>query len=162
MGNQRLKTTDPEDLNQNEEEKVEKEEEKVVNEEEKDGRIQIFEDRQPLNNKTVQFAKSDAETENGHKFYNLNFFANSKETTSTVSFFSHSSYEKFVLSPISNFSIVWNYLLCFFVCYDLVRVPFDICFSPAFSIEILVIDLIRIGVYFLDILIQFNCAFKYK
>ena len=131
----------------------------MVIEEEKDERIQTLEDRQALNGKIVQFAKSDDETENGQKYQNLNFFANSMEMTSIVS---QVSSKKFILSPISNFSIFWNYLLCFFVGYDLIRVPFDICFSPAFSIEILVIDLIRIGVYFLDILIQFHCAFKYK
>ena len=114
-----------------------------------------------LNDKNVHFTKPDEESDSlSHKLKNFNISMSSKEFLQTSNPFSSSS-KNVIFSPFSKFYVLWIYLLWFFVAYDLVIVPFDICFSPSFSIEILIIDLIRMAIYFIDILVRFNCAFKH-
>lgn len=151
VGNQRMKTTNPEDLERDAFE--DGEEEKANN---------------GVNERNVHFSN---DTDNGNGINGINgimrgrFISSgtSKELNSTRLTLIHSADSgMFLIQPNSRFYVFWVFLLCFFVGYDLIIVPFSICFSPEFSIEILIIDLVRIFVLFLDIFFQLNSAFEIK
>lgn len=67
----------------------------------------------------------------------------------------------FVLNPNSIIYVFWIFLLCVFFVYDLIIVPYSICFGPDISFGILIIDIIRIFIYFFDIIINFNCGYMH-
>ena len=167
MGNQRLLTTNPEDLEKVDDEKLFDESNR--GEEEEKNEINLP-DRNIFDYNTVHFSKSehDHEPEKVAKFkyqgVNVNSSSlNSKDLSSTKLTLKGSySLRQFLIRPNTNFYVFWVFLLCFVVGYDLIIVPFYICFSPEFSIEILIIDLMRILVYFLDIIIQFHSSFEHK
>ena len=145
VGNQRLKTTNPEDLERDACE--DGEEEKNNN---------------GGNDRIVHFS-NDTEYGNGVTRGKFISTGTSKELNSTRLTLIHSEDSGlFLIQPNSRFYVFWVFLLCFFVGYDMIIVPFSICFSPEFSIEILIVDLLRIFVLFLDIFFQLNSAFEMK
>ena len=143
VGNQRLKTTNPEDLDRDAFE--DGEEEKTHN---------------GGNERIVHFS-NDNDNANGAARGKFIGCGASKELNSTTLTLIHSGGSgQFLIQPNSRFYVFWVFLLCFFVGYDLIIVPISICFSPEFSIEILIVDLVRIFVLFLDIFFQLNSAFE--
>jgi len=159
VGNQRLLTTNPEDLGELEDDKLVEEVHNI--EEEKIEPVEINE----LKPKTMHLTKTDhgEKNENLRIYQKFNLlYGNSKDLLLKRLALVSSIRKHFLIRPNTNFYAFWVSLLCFFMGYDLIIVPFYICFSPEFSLEILIIDLIRILVYFLDIIIQFHSSFEHK